>query len=328
MSTPGHRHSPFTIVMRGYDRDQVTDHIRRLEADVAMMAADRDSAHAHADEMFTHLEEARARIAELEHEVAALSVPPTTTAGMTERISRMLALATEEADEVRQNAADEAAETRSVAQQEAAALTADAQQQADRTLALAREHSDELTGKAEQTLAEARDNAASIIAAAQDDAAQLRGSSHHIAVARLARSRDLAQAAHDAHRQVLDHLAALREHLTDLPGALELSEDEAALVATTAVDDLDLLNRPLTGRDRFDLADLRDGGTSRSGDDRSADDGADDTAAERTDVLGTVDDEPGYSEYAHDEQTDRDHTGDYLLDDDAAVSDDPASKYA
>lgn len=304
MSAPGQRQSPFQIVMRGYDRDQVTDHIRQLEADLAMMAADRDSAHAHSDELLAHLDAARAQLHAMKNEVEALSAPPTTVTGMSERLSRMLSLATEEAAEIRSAARDEAAEVVSVARQEADRLRSDAEADAARTMELAQEQSDKLITDAEaradvvdaaaaetrefsqrdraeaqrdiaDRLAEAQERAAAIIAAAEADASGLRGAAHHVATARLARSRDLAAAAHTAHRQILDHLDALRDHIGALPGALELSEDEQALVGASETGDLDLLNRTLVGRDRFE---------AESAD--SADDEA--PLLETTDVLDAI----------------------------------------
>lgn len=275
MSAPGQRQSPFSIVMRGYDRDQVTDHIRQIEADLAMMAADRDSAHAHADELLAHLDSSRARMSAMQEDIDALSVPPTTVAGMSERLSRMLSLATEEAEEIRSTAREEATEMLSVARQEADDRLADADSAAASTVELAQQQADkiitaaeakvraaedaaaEAEHDAESIIADAQQRARDIVAAAEQDASGLRGAAHHVATARLARSRDLAQSASAAHTQILDHLAALREHLTALPEALDLADDERALIATTAADDADLLNRTLSGRDRFDPADFR-----------------------------------------------------------------------
>lgn len=275
--------------MRGYDRDQVTDHIRVLDAELRMMAADRDSAHANADELQSHLDDARRRIRELQDEVNTLSVPPTTVAGMTDRVSRMLQLATDEASEMRANAREEADETLSVARQSAEDVRASAAAAATRTKELAQEHADSLITAAEKRAAEidaeakereekskqeaedAKVRVAEIIAAAEEDAARLRGAAHNISMNRLARSRELAGAAHDAHKQILDHLDALREHISNLPAALELSDEERELVSLDRDNDLSLLNRTLKGRDRFE-----DG----------------DSASEKTDVLDTVDDDP------------------------------------
>lgn len=298
MSAPGHRQSHFPIVMRGYDRDQVTDHIRRLDAELRMMASDRDSAHASADELQGHLDDARRRIRSLQEEVNTLSVPPTTVAGMSDRVSRMLQLATDEASEVRANAREEADETLSVARQDAEDVRAETAAAATRTKELAQEHADTLITDAEKRAAEidaaaqdraekserdaedARRRALEIIAAAEDDAARLRGAAHNIAMNRLARSRELAGSAKDAHTQILDHLDALRQHLTDLPAALALSDEENDLVSLTQDDDLSLLNRNLVGRDRFTADDL--------------------TPAESTDVLGAIKGEYSDDEYQND----------------------------
>ncbi|GAA4660203.1 hypothetical protein [Gordonia humi] len=302
MSAPGQRQSPFPIVMRGYDRDQVTDHIRRLDAELQMMTADRDSAHASADELHDRLERTRAQVHDLQREVDTLSVPPTTVAGMSERVSRMLQLATDEAAELRANARDEADETLSVARQSAQQERSDAAAEAERTKELAQEHADSLITdaekraaevdekaekarrEAEQTLADARRRAQEIIDDAEAEGARLRGAAHSVAMNRLARSRELAGAAHDAHGQILDHLDALRQHLADLPAALALSGDEKDLVAQTDTDDLEILNRTLTGRDRF----------------TSGDAGEPTNAAEATDVLDAVDDEYTSDDYAED----------------------------
>ena len=283
--------------MRGYDRDQVTDHIRRLEADLAMMAADRDSAHAHADELVGHLDQSRQKVRSLQQEVDALSVPPTDVSGMSERLSRMLQLAKDEADDIRTRAREEATETVSVARQEAEDIQAAATENASRTASLAQDQADKLVTEAEeraraideeadttrtqaeQELADAREQARSILESAQSEATRVRGATHHIAAARLDRSRDLAQSAHDAHQKVLDHLDALRDHLGALPNALALTDDEKALVSATDEDDMALLNRTLVGHERFEDAPVRPLSTM-----------------ENTDVLDALDDE-----YAQDE---------------------------
>ncbi|MCF8604077.1 hypothetical protein L5I01_11985 [Gordonia sp. HY442] len=314
MSTPGQRQSPFPIVMRGYDRDQVTDHLRRLDAEMQMMSADRDSAHASADELHDRLEHARAQMHDLQREVDTLSVPPTTVAGMSDRVSRMLQLATDEAAELRANARDEADETLSIARQNAHQERSDASAEAARTKELAQDHADSLITDAEkraadidaeaektrrdaeQSLSDARRRAQEILDEAESEAARLRGAAHSISMNRLARSRELAGAAHDAHGQILDHLDALRQHLVDLPEALTLSGDEQDLVSLTDSDDLELLNRTLSGRDRFTAGDASEVKETAS-DDAPFDDPR---ATEATDVLDAVDDE--YSLDAYDEE--------------------------
>ncbi|MCK5757229.1 MAG: hypothetical protein KAH46_31450, partial [Mycobacterium sp.] len=108
MSAPAPRNLPFAVVMRGFDREQVTEHLQRVDAELRVLAADRDAATANAHELVAHLEEARDEIEELRREVDKLSVPPTTAQGMSERLGRMLQLASDEASEIRADAAAEA----------------------------------------------------------------------------------------------------------------------------------------------------------------------------------------------------------------------------
>ncbi|MGW0037278.1 hypothetical protein [Gordonia sp. NPDC003376] len=135
MSVPASRQQlPFTVVMRGYDREQVADRLRRIDAEMRVLAADRDAATANARELAAHLQDAREEIEDLRREVDKLSVPPTTAQGMSERLSRMLQLASDEASEMRAEASSEAAETVSVARQEADDLQRNAADEADRII--------------------------------------------------------------------------------------------------------------------------------------------------------------------------------------------------
>ncbi|MFC7756178.1 coiled-coil domain-containing protein [Tsukamurella soli] len=114
-STP----APFAVALRGYDRDQVNQTFHRYQSDLRLMSADRDAAAAHARELTELLDDAQDEIDNLRREVDRLSVPPTTAEGMSDRIARMMRLASDEASEIRAQAESEAAETRSLAQQEA-----------------------------------------------------------------------------------------------------------------------------------------------------------------------------------------------------------------
>ena len=72
---------PFATVMRGYDRDQVTDFFRRFDAEMRVIAADRDAATANARELAENLAIARDDIDELRREVNRLSVLPPPSRG-------------------------------------------------------------------------------------------------------------------------------------------------------------------------------------------------------------------------------------------------------
>ncbi|WP_235870585.1 coiled-coil domain-containing protein [Rhodococcus xishaensis] len=113
---------PFSIARKGYDQTEVRRHFERLDAEIRLTATDRDAAATQARELANQLEDARDEIDKLRRDVDRLSVPPTTAEGMSERISRMLRLASDEASEVRAKAEAEAAEMVSVAEQESERL--------------------------------------------------------------------------------------------------------------------------------------------------------------------------------------------------------------
>lgn len=227
--------------MRGYNRDQVTDHIRRLEAEMRMVSSDRDAAHAHAQEMTQRFDKANKEVTKLRQEVDHLAAPPTTVTGMSDRLTRMLQLATDEAAEMRSEARADADEMVSVARQEAAELREKSTAEAEQIRDLAQQQADKAHADADARLADAAAKARQIITDAETRASHIRAAVHEESMSRLARSRDLASSAHDAHRQIIDHLAALRDHLGKLPGALALSDDEKVLVGLTEHDDLALL---------------------------------------------------------------------------------------
>lgn len=160
---------PFATVMRGYDRDQVSEFFRRFDAEMRVIAADRDAATANARELAENLEIARDNIDELRREVNRLSVPPTTVQGMSERVSSMLRLASDEASEIRAQSEAEAAEVLSIARQEVAQHREEiAQKTAElerRREAMAAEH--------EATMIAARDEAQRILAEAKAQAEEL-----------------------------------------------------------------------------------------------------------------------------------------------------------
>ena len=88
---------PFSIVRKGFDRDEVTNYFERFDAELRLTTADRDAAAAQARDLAKQLDDARDEIDELRKDIDRLSVPPTTAEGMSDRISRMLRLASDEA---------------------------------------------------------------------------------------------------------------------------------------------------------------------------------------------------------------------------------------
>jgi len=102
--------STFDIARRGYDRGQVDEHLDRLDADLRILAADRDAAVAHASELAKQVENQRAQLVNNEHDLAKLSLAPTSMEGLSDRMQRMLRLAQDEAAEIKARSEAEAAE--------------------------------------------------------------------------------------------------------------------------------------------------------------------------------------------------------------------------
>ncbi|MEV0034342.1 hypothetical protein, partial [Nocardia sp. NPDC050793] len=159
-------HLPFSIVRKGFDRDEVTNYFARFEAELRVTATDRDAASAQARDLARQLENARNEIDELRRDVDRLSVPPTTAEGMSDRISRMLRLASDEASELRARAEADSAEMISLAEQEGIRLRGDYEQKLaeleDRRVAFEEEH--------KRTMAAARKEADRIVTAAHAEA--------------------------------------------------------------------------------------------------------------------------------------------------------------
>lgn len=155
--------------MRGYDRDQVIDFFRRFDAEMRVIAADRDAATANARELADNLELAREEIEELRREVNKLSVPPTTVQGMSERVSSMLRLASDEASEIRARSEAEAAETLSIARQEAE----EHRQEIARQTQEMNERREAMNAEHEATMHAAHEEAARIVADARAKAEEL-----------------------------------------------------------------------------------------------------------------------------------------------------------
>lgn len=87
-------HAPFEIVLRGFDRKQVLDHIESLEGRIAMVAADRDAALRQAADLGKLLEHLRREAEDATSRVERLQRSSLGGAGV--RIQRMLQLAEDE----------------------------------------------------------------------------------------------------------------------------------------------------------------------------------------------------------------------------------------
>ncbi|SDC60636.1 coiled-coil domain-containing protein [Actinokineospora iranica] len=164
----------FDITKRGYDRAQVEEHLERLDAELQLLHADRNAAVTQAADLAKQLEKSRGEITDLRGQIDRLSLPPTTLEGLSERLQRMLRLATDEANETKARAEAEAGHIRARAEADAAAL----QKRYDRLVAdldarraaMEAEHRGVIEGaraEAERTVSTAKAEAARLSAEAE-----------------------------------------------------------------------------------------------------------------------------------------------------------------
>ncbi|MFC3964477.1 hypothetical protein [Nocardia jiangsuensis] len=99
---------PFTVVRKGYAQDEVRKYFERFDAELRVTATDRDAAAAQARNLAGQLENVRAENDELRRQVERLAVSPTTAEDASDRISRVLRVAADEASEIRALAQAEA----------------------------------------------------------------------------------------------------------------------------------------------------------------------------------------------------------------------------
>ncbi|MEH6818676.1 MAG: hypothetical protein V7706_01885 [Dietzia psychralcaliphila] len=178
--TPTTGADPFAVVRKGFDREQVTSSLTRLEAEAELLRADRDAAVERAERAATEAARERARAASLEARVAELGRTPVTSEQMSDRLSTMLALATAEAESIRDSALAAADRVRSDAEEEAWNLREAARREAaaDREAATAELTAARLRAAAVRTdqagvLDAARSRAEEIIKAAEREARRL-----------------------------------------------------------------------------------------------------------------------------------------------------------
>jgi DivIVA domain-containing protein len=93
-------HTGFDVVWRGYDRDQVGEWVDAVEADFALLAADRDAAESRATDLARALEVVRAENVRLRAEIDRLCRTPVDPAALDERLRRAVELAHRDAAEI------------------------------------------------------------------------------------------------------------------------------------------------------------------------------------------------------------------------------------
>ncbi len=123
---------PFEVVLRGFDRQQVIDHVGALKARVTTIGTERDAALQRAADLTERLEHLRSEAAGATAEVDRLRREADEAATQVDRLERSpLTAATARIQRMLQMAEDEAAELQISAEQETTALRESARAEAD-----------------------------------------------------------------------------------------------------------------------------------------------------------------------------------------------------
>lgn len=120
----------FSVVWRGYDREEVNRYLGDREQSIRQVASQRDAARSRADELSRRLDRGQAQISELSKKVDELCKPPLQAHDLSERLDRMLKLANAEAAEITSKAEAEASDLRANYEQKIAELEENRQKQA------------------------------------------------------------------------------------------------------------------------------------------------------------------------------------------------------
>ncbi|MDQ4102332.1 MAG: hypothetical protein M3186_00930 [Actinomycetota bacterium] len=126
---------PFEIVLRGFDRQQVIDHVNALKARVATLGTERDAALQRAADLNDSVEQLRQETADVNRQLDRLRQEATDAAAEVDRLQRSpLTAATARIQRMLQMAEDEAAELRNSVENEAGSVRESARAEADRLL--------------------------------------------------------------------------------------------------------------------------------------------------------------------------------------------------
>jgi cell division septum initiation protein DivIVA len=90
----------FALAVRGYDREQVEEHLAELHEEIRLLTLDRDAAITEAETLLRHLESARTEAADLRARMERLARTPADPGALGERVRLMLELARAEADTI------------------------------------------------------------------------------------------------------------------------------------------------------------------------------------------------------------------------------------
>jgi hypothetical protein len=198
--TPGtaHRDDSFDIAVRGYNRQQVMEYMSRSNQLLATLEQHLAVARADVHRARSEAEQAQAEVAQLRSEQLETKPVHEEVSG---RLSQILRLAAEEADQERATAEAEIAKLHSESKAEAEGMLAEARAEAEHDLAEARE-------TAERELTEARTVAERDLRAAREEADRLRMASVRHAEELLDDAQRRAGAVNEVSNQRLETLTA------------------------------------------------------------------------------------------------------------------------
>jgi chromosome segregation ATPase len=153
---------PFEIVLRGFDRQQVIDHVNALKARVATLGAERDAALQRAADLNDSLEQLRREAAEAARQIDRLRREAKDAATELDRLQRSpLAGATARIQRMLQMAEDEAAELQTSTERETVSLRESAHAEADQLLTEIRQRCERLEAESASRCAAADAESAS-----------------------------------------------------------------------------------------------------------------------------------------------------------------------
>lgn len=150
---PPHAPTDFTVVFRGFDREEVQRHLDERDRKARALVGQRDAARARSDDLARRLEAAKKQHDEMRAQIDRFCRTPIEAHGLSERMEHMLALANEEAADIVTQAERKAAELRGEYENKISELDAERtrqQQEHDAVLAEARKEAERLAEQARE----------------------------------------------------------------------------------------------------------------------------------------------------------------------------------
>ena len=170
----------FEFVRRGYSPEQVNEYLDRLEYDLRILTADRDSANHRLSELTAQFQAAQSESDELRTQLDRTVMAPVSMSGLSERMQRMIRLAEEESSEIRARAQADIADQQADFDRRSADLNEQRRSfEAERERARGQlaqqveDHTAAAVAEGDRVRGEANRDAANIIGSAQTEAQRL-----------------------------------------------------------------------------------------------------------------------------------------------------------